>query len=180
MTQCARSGLTVKDLLRSPDATHYNNYGKSNFRHRAEQMAAEGDVASHRLSDEDRNRLLTRIRSSLKPKMQRVAYHLPALQQTADAAAQLLSTTVVSAAIKALKDDHDLAVWTDRGLRLHRDRIGNNCLFCEQPLPSGRLAEIEAHFSADYQQLLRRLTEQIEQLESASEEASGLVLSQPA
>ena len=141
-------------------------------------MATNGDVALYRLSDHERDSLLMQIHSVQKPKIHEVTYRLPPTQHLADVVAQLLSITVVSTALQALKEDPKLADWTRHGLGLHRDRSINTCLFCEQPLPHGRLAALEAHFSAEYEQFLRKLADRIDQLKNASQSASELALPQ--
>ena len=173
---CQDRARAIKDALRSPGANRYNNYDKSDFHPRAQKMTIDGDAASHRLTDEDRDRRFKQIRSSPKLKLEEVLYRLPTVQVLANAAAQLLSTTVVSAVIQRLKDDPVLADWTRHGLGLHRDRSGGKCLFCEQPMPPNRLSALEAHFSAEYEQFLHRLDEMIDQLTTASGRALQLVL----
>ena len=173
---CIGRAKVIKETLRSPGQNPYNNYNKSDFQSRAQQMAADSDTAVLRLSDAERDKLLAQHRATPKPKLSEVAYQLPALRELADSVSALLQTTVVSAAIQALKDDPDLARWTHDGLRLHKDRQAEQCLFCEQPLPTDRLAALEAHFSAEYELFIRKLNGQIMQLEAASKEIAELKL----
>ena len=83
---------------------------------------------------------------------------------------------MVSAAIQSLKDDPDLSLWVHQGLGLHQDRHTTKCLFCDQPMPKDRLAELEAHFSAEYEQFLKKLGGQIAALQTASKAAAELSL----
>lgn len=172
---CIVSAKRIKDLLRASGSA-YNDYNKGDYRDRAEQMAAEGDAATHPLSDSQRENLLVWHRAEPESKVAEVDYRLPQLQDLADKVAALLETTVVSTTIEALKDDPKLARWTREGLRLHKDRNSDRCLFCEQPLPKDRLAKLEAHFNAEYERFLQKVEEQIQALESARKEAAELRL----
>ena len=173
---CIDRAKVIKDTLRSPGSNPYNNYDKAAFQGDAQKMAAENDAASHLLDESARETLLSQHRSTPKPKVQKVAFGVPSLQELADRISAILATTVVSAAIQSLKDDATLAEWTRHGLGLHKDRQSKKCLFCEQPLPDGRLAALEAHFSAEYEQFLRKIDEQVGQLQESAKAAGQLKL----
>lgn len=170
---CIDRAKVIKNTLQKTGSA-YNNYNKTDYQGRAQQMGADGDAASHRLRDDQREALLAQHQATPKPKVSEVTYQVPALQGLADQVAALLRTTVVSSAIQALKDDSALAEWVRHGLGLHNDRRSDKCLFCEQPLPAGRLGELEAHFNAEYERLLRQIDEQIRALEAANGQAAGV------
>ncbi len=171
---CIDRAKVIKDRLRSPGSNQYNNYDKVAFQGDTQKMAAENKAGSHLLDESVRDVLLTQHRSAPKPKVQEIAYHLPAIQKIADSVAAVLGTTIVSAAIQSLKNDASLAEWTRHGLGLHKDRQSKNCLFCEQPLPEGRLAALEAHFSTEYERLLHTIDEQVRQLQESVKDAGQL------
>lgn len=173
---CIDRAAAIKDALRSSGQNTYNNYDKSNFRTRAQSMAAAGDKENHRLSDSDRDTLLAQHRASPKPKLQLLAYQLPGLKTRAETVSELLSTTVVSSVIQSLKDDPSLAGWVRQGLGLHQERHIDQCLFCEQALPTGRVSALEAHFSAAYERLMRRLDVEIDELYEAAKVGAALRL----
>jgi wobble nucleotide-excising tRNase len=173
---CQDQARTIKDALRSPGPNPYNNYDKSHFQARIRQMATDGDSALLRLDDTQRDDLRAEVVATPKPKVAELTYRMPDMSGLHKAAAQALSATVVSAAIESLKGDPPLAEWTRQGLGIHKDRHSTNCLFCEQPLPAGRVPELEAHFSAEYERFLSRLEAQIEAVESASAQAERVVL----
>jgi wobble nucleotide-excising tRNase len=172
---CIDRARVIKDTLRLSGSA-YNEYDKRNYQDRARRMATDADSATHRLDDSQRDGLLTQHRAILKPKLAELTYGLPQLQELADAVSTLLGTTVVAAAIQVLKDDAELAEWTRHGLGLHKERESDKCLFCEQSLPAGRLADLEAHFNAEYERFLRRIDEQTHALESAQKQATELRL----
>ena len=163
---CQDRARVLKDTLRSSGQNLFNNYNKSDLQNRASRMIREGDAAQHRLDDSERDALLVQHRATLKPQIAEITYRLPDLQALADTTSALLAKTVVSAAIQSLKDDAEVADWTRRGLGLHNDRSANKCMFCEQQLPEGRLPALEAHFSAQYEQFMREINDQLTDLVS--------------
>ena len=173
---CIDRARVIKDTLRSPGANPYNNYDKAAFQGDAQRMAAENEATVHLLQESDRDVLLAQHRSTPKPKVKEIAYRLPSLQEITDSVTAVLGTTVVSAAIQSLKNDASLAEWTRHGLGLHKDRQSKNCLFCEQPLPEGRLAALEAHFSTEYERLLHTIDEQVRRIQESVKDANQLRL----
>lgn len=173
---CIDRARVIKETLRSSGQNPYNNYNKSDFQGDAQKMAAAGDGATRRLRDADRETQLTQHRAAPKPQVREVQYALPDFEAIVKRVADLLNMSVVSSAIEALKSDSELADWTRKGLKLHRARNAEQCLFCEQPLPKGRLAMLEAHFSAHYEQFMQRLDRLMGELEASSKAAAELRL----
>lgn len=175
-TFCSDRARIIKDTLRSSGPNPYNNYDKSDFRKRAQKMLADGDRATAPLEDSERQRLLAQQRASPKSKVQPTSYQLPALDALHAAVSELLSTTVVSSAIASLKDDAPLSAWVHQGLKLHRGRDTETCLFCQQTLPSDRLAMLEAHFSTEYEQVVRQLDDRIADIHTQARALDTLAL----
>lgn len=176
---CQDRARVIKDSLRSPGKNSFNNFNKSNFQVIASQMVTENNAVSLCLNDSEREALLLQHQAVPKAKLTEITYRLPDLRALADATSALLTKTVVSAAIQSLKNDAEVAVWTRRGLGLHNGRNTDNCLFCEQPLPEGRLTALEAHFSAEYEQFMQEVDDQVKKLEEICK-ASQLNLPSPA
>lgn len=172
---CIDRAKVIKDTLRSGGSSPYNDYDKSNFRDRTKRMAANGDAATHRLTEADREKLLAQHCATPKPKVQALTYRQPALKSLADTVSDLLATTVVSAAIQSLRDDPALSLWAREGLRLHQERHTVKCLFCEQTMPNDRLTALEAHFNVEYEQLMKRLDDKVTEIQAASKVASELM-----
>lgn len=171
---CVDKAKGIKDTLRSAGTNSYNNYNKGDFRQRAEAMISAGDKASHSLGDSARDTLLMQLHASPRAKLQTLTYQLPNVASMAKTVENLLSTTVVSAAIQSIKDDAALSSWVHTGLGLHQERAGDKCLFCDQPLPRNRLAALEAHFSTEYEELLKKLIAQITTIRAAVNAATNL------
>lgn len=162
---CIDRALTIKNILRSSGDNSYNNYNKSNYRKCAEKMIGNG-ADNYRLSDNERNVLIQKHQARPKRKIEKITYRIPALMAYAEAVSSSLNKTVVSVIIQSLKSDDSLSSWIDQGLKLHQLRDSNQCLFCEQILPSNRLEQLEAHFNAEYKQFMGVLDAQIKELQS--------------
>ena len=173
---CIDRAKLIKDMLRSSGTNRFNNYNKSDFRDDTEEMIKAGNASTYALGEDEREKLLVQHRAVPKPKVREVAYAPPDFDAIIERVSELLSTTVVSAAIEALKNDPTLAQWVHQGLELHQERESSQCLFCEQPLPKGRMAALEAHFSDQYQTLINRIDEMIKELEAESSKVDGLRL----
>ncbi len=173
---CIDRARAIKDTLRSSGSNPYNNYNKSDFSDRAQQMASADDRQTQVLSDAGRETLLAQQRAAPKEKLEPLAYRLPALKPLAALVQRLLSTTVVSGSIESLKDDPFLSSWVHQGVGLQKKREATKCLFCNQAMPKDRLAALEAHFSAEYEQLLKNLDDEVEAIETLSKAVADLVL----
>ena len=173
---CIDRAKAIKNTLRSSAPSRYNNYNKSNYRQRAEDMVSRDGVTSHRLSDIDRDTLFTQHHAKPKEKIGETSYQLPVLSTYAKEVSHLLEKTVFSTAIQSLKDDQALSSWVHEGLGLHQARDSHRCLFCNQVLPEDRLRALEAHFSAEYEQFLNSIDRQLATLRKVSEEAETLTL----
>lgn len=177
---CVDRAKAIKDTLRVSGPGKYNEYNKTEYRARAKQMVEAGDGASHRLSDSGRDRLRAQHQEKIKPTVPSVTYRFPSLEQLGREVADLLSATVTSSAIEALKDDAALSEWVRHGLGLHKAKAAKTCLFCEQELPRARLSALESHFNAEYERFLERLDQQRTTLNKLLEDAKGVRLPDPA
>ena len=173
---CIKNARIIKDMLRSSGSNPYNNYNKSHFRRDIEEIVNIEDVTKYILSDQDRNRLFVLHRASAKPKLKQVVYEIPDLEKIIKEVSCLLSTTVVSQVIEKLKKDQELSEWIRKGLTLHRERYSEICLFCEQPISTTRLSELEAHFTDEYEKFLASLNNKITELQSFLEQLNKVTL----
>lgn len=173
---CVDRATIIRETLRSSGDNPYNNYDKARYKRRVATMQSADDKANHLLSDDERERLISQSKATPKDPVREVQIRLPDLQRLTNTTRQLLQKSVVSSAIDALKADPKLSAWTRDGLGLHQQRDADHCLFCEQPLPDGRMAALEAHFSTEYEQMLRQLDTQISELEAGSRTLNQLSL----
>ncbi|BBA33690.1 uncharacterized protein sS8_1733 [Methylocaldum marinum] len=173
---CVDRATVIRETLRSSGNNIYNNYDKARYKQRVATMQSAGDKTNHLLSDDERERLVSQSKATPKAPVLEVQLRLPDLQQLTDTTRQLLQKSVVSSAIATLKADPQLSAWTRDGLGLHQQRDAAHCLFCEQPLPDGRMAALEAHFSTEYEQLLSQLDTQLGELEANSRSVGQILL----
>ena len=173
---CVDRATVIRETLRSSGDNPYNNYDKARYKRRVATMQSVGDKTTHLLSDDERERLVSQSKATPKDPVSEVQLRLPDLQRLTNTTRQLLQKSVVSSAIATLRADAQLSAWTRDGLGLHQQRDTNHCMFCEQPLPDGRMAALEAHFSTEYEQMLRQLDTQIGELEAGSRTLSQLSL----
>lgn len=165
---CVDRATVIRETLRSSGNNPYNNYDKARYKQRVVETLRVGDQASECLADDERERFLAQSKATPKDPISEVQLRLPDLEKLTEDTRQLLLKSVVSSAIATLKTDPQMSSWIRDGLGLHHQREADHCLFCEQPLPDGRITALEAHFSAEYEELLRQLDAQIAQLESSA------------
>lgn len=173
---CRDRARVIKETLRVSGPSQYNNYDKSNFRTHAMNMIGAEDKTKYELTETVRENLLSQHRETLKPKVDKVVYDFPNFSGIMENLSELLTATVVSEVIEALKVDTQLANWTQQGLVLHRDRNSELCQFCEQPLPRDRIATLERHFSDQYEKFMQRIVQEINKLNSMSQKAANIIL----
>jgi wobble nucleotide-excising tRNase len=173
---CICTAKEIKDMLSATGPNRYNNYNKADFKQKAEELTGQQDHTQHRLDEIGRARLLQQHTASPKPRLTQVAYDFPPLNKLISDACNLLSQTVVSRVIDTLKKDTDLATWVRDGLRKHRQRAANICLFCGQTLPPGRIAELEDHFSDEYERFLGSLDTKRDEVKTLRQHADELLL----
>lgn len=169
--ECAKS---IKDRLRTSGQNPYNYYNKKRFRVQATKMASASGSVLYSLAEAERSRLFTRHQGTSKPKIEEIDFSFPDFDAIAERSLALLRTTVVSAAIDALKVDPALADWTRRGLSLLREKGAERCPFCEQPLAAHRLDALKAHFNTEYERLMRSIDHEIAKLRVASERSERI------
>ena len=82
----------------------------------------------------------------------------------------------MSTIIESLKNDSTLSTWIHEGLRLHQERKIDNCLFCEQRLPSDRITALENHFNDAFDTFHTALDNEISLLQGAVETTTNCSL----
>ena len=165
---CVARGGVIRELLRSSGNNPYNNYDKSKYSSRAQQMLSDGGVGNHRLEDSKREGLITQHRASPKPTIEELTYREPDFDFLTSKTADVLSETAVSEIIQSLRDDAETSGWVRQGLDLHKKHGSTECLFCDQALPRQRLSAFERHFSTAYESLMNSLDELSAEISHAS------------
>lgn len=164
---CISRAKIIKDTI-GGSGNPYSNYNKTDFRSTADSLKNKAGVDKYKLDEETRRKLLAQHRASPKPKVGEIEYKFPDIIELFEEVRALLARTVVSSAIDSLKDDPRVAAWAREGLGFHRERNLQNCLFCTNKLPPNRLKELEAHFSNEYERLLKDIENMLERISELS------------
>jgi wobble nucleotide-excising tRNase len=149
----------IKESLRSAGAGNsYNTYHKGNFIAKCEAHKATG-IKPSPLSDEKRDQNRAVAAGTAKSEIPEVQFTTPDLGALKDATETVLSRSVVSEVIEALKSRPEVNSWVGLGLKLHRDLKEKFCQFCQSPLPDERIQALEKHFNDEYVALVRAVSD---------------------
>ena len=161
---------SIKDLLSSSGGNNpYNNYDKRLYQVKCNELLnfSEDEQKERILSKSGLNSLKRKKEETPKDKLPIVEYTYPDTQKLTDQVVALLEKSVVSAVIDKLKNDQELSGWVKTGLAKHKNEDSTDCLFCGQPLPDGRIQELEAHFNDAYNAFIAEIEGQIAVVRSA-------------
>lgn len=141
-------------LLTDGKAFPYSNYNKRNYEHTAEELRANEDWHRGILPDEEEQRLRRLTVSPSREKLAPIRDCNLEAQRLISQAKDLCGRSVTTRVIEDLKNRPSVNRWVEQGLQLHAEQQSPKCLFCNQSLPPGHLARLEAHFSEEYKQLI--------------------------
>ena len=160
----------IKDLLSSSGGNNaYNNYDKRSYQVKCDELLKLSD-AEQKAKVLDESALdVQKKKKEAAPldKLSLLNFSYPDTQQLTDQVVALLKKTVVSAVIETVKNDQELSGWMKMGLAKHKKEHSNDCLFCGQPLPEGRIQELEAHFNDKYNAFIAEIESQSAAVKSA-------------
>lgn len=163
---------SIKDLLSSSGGNNpYNNYDKRSYQVKCDELLKLPDAEQKAkiLAESDLDAQKEKKESAPLDKLQILKFSYPDTQQLAVQVVALLKKTVVSAVVETLKDDQELSGWVKTGLAKHKKEHSSDCLFCGQPLPDGRIEELEAHFNDKYNAFIAEIENQSTVINSAIE-----------
>ncbi len=161
---------SIKDLLSSSGGSNpYNNYDKRSYQEKCDELLklSDADQKAKVLDESDFDAQKKRKESVSLDKLQVLKFSYPNTQQLTDQVVTLLKKTVVSAVIETLKNDQELSKWVKTGLVKHKKDYSSDCLFCGQPLPDGRIQELEEHFNDKYTAFIVEIERQSTAVKSA-------------
>lgn len=161
---------SIKDLLSSSGGSNpYNNYDKRSYQVKCDELLKLSDAEQKAkvLDESDLDAQKKKKESAPLDKLQILKFSYPDTQQLTDQVVTLLKKTVVSAVIETLKSDQELSGWVKTGLAKHKKDHSSDCLFCGQPLPDGRIQELEEHFNDKYNAFIAEIERQSTAVKSA-------------
>lgn len=176
---CRDQARAIKNLLTVPGGGPYNNYNASPFRITADSLLKQSQSA--RLLSEQREKYLATKTGMPMSKIDRPVASYPDFIELTQRVGKVLERSIVSSVIDELRDDPAGARWMSEGLRLHTgEHATENCRFCNQPLPAGRLQQLEGHFNDAYSQFQSEISTIITEIDDYRKSVSGLRLSDKA
>lgn len=129
------------------------------------------------LSDDDLASKKRFVASDNREEVDRDSFSLIPATDMRDRAATLLATTPVTIVLDTLRSHPEASSWVQEGQELHENV--KVCLFCGQPLPDGRLHDIEQHFSDEVARLQRELSALDTELGTLESDAEALLRRSP-
>ena len=173
---CIDKSGNIKNLLTKSGGGAYNNYNKADFKREAESYLRL-ERASCCLLDEEREKCLQAKDSLPMKNINEVGIFLPDYFKQTRKVQDLLKVSVVSSVIQELSENPEVANWVYSGLQLHKnEHASERCHFCKNDLKSGRIQELESHFSDEFSNFQRRLDAEINELEGYKSKIEKLVL----
>jgi wobble nucleotide-excising tRNase len=171
---CTDQARRIKDLLLISGGGPYRNYQAPRFKGTAEALIQASEPVAP-LSEDVRLRHLTTKDGTDKGRLEALAGEYPDIATLKRQAEALLERSVVSSTIADLVDDPAVGEWVGEGLALHTGaHATDKCHFCDQSLPTGRLARLEAHFSDQLRQFVAAIDDATKALEEAAREIASL------
>jgi wobble nucleotide-excising tRNase len=155
-TELTKKAREIKNTLSIPD------YDKTNLKPTVKGIASTPNT--NLLSDKQKESYLTKyISTEKKEKIQAITLLIPDIHNLYEQTQALSTKTATANIIERLRKDKDIQKWVREGKELHKDK--SHCEFCGGKLPDDLLDKLNAHFSADYENLLSSIDNLITNLE---------------
>ncbi len=151
---------SIKELLSSSPSNSYNNYDRSRYIRKSEELQSIDDIQKLILTQDEEDSLNKKKSTTPKQKIAAIHINLPHGEEIKARLESLFSTTVISQVIQSLEGKKQLSDWIKTGLDIFKAEQVNHCLFCEQRLPEDRLKALEGHFNNEYNIFMQRLSDE--------------------
>ena len=168
--QASTQALHIKEILRSSGSSKdnsYSNYSRPNFVNQAQLMAEDGSIFAGILSEDALGSLQAQLGDNPKPNIDSIDFPWPDLSSQIDTVIGILRRPVVSELIQELKDNPELSTWVNDGIEHHRTLNSDHCLFCLQPLPTGRIERLGKHFNDAFSALMQDIDDAEEEIRTS-------------
>ncbi len=143
---CKNRAKDIKDLLTSEGNNPYRLYDKRDYEKAAKLVAADQDPSRFSMSEATVKSDRAIHTASSRSTLQVLTFSLPDLADHVSRVNSLLARTATSQVIEDLRSQPEVADWVQRGVELHDARGAEQCLYCDQKLPSDRIASLKLHF----------------------------------
>jgi wobble nucleotide-excising tRNase len=166
---CAEEAKGIKNLLTLAGGGPFNNYNAANFKADVQAMASRPALPAPLTEEELQAHLATKDGKAME-RVEVPAISFPDIGNLTSRTRDMLSWSVVSAVLSDLADNPSVASWVNAGLGLHLGpHRSTNCRFCTQPLPAGRVQQLEAHFNDEFRRFAADLDGLVAEIQAARE-----------
>ena len=117
------------------------------------------------LSDEELSKNKLILRQEQKDKLSKLDFSID-LDNEYKEVENLCSQTVESIIIEKLKNNQDISLWVEHGLKLHQKKGGDTCEFCNNKISKDRIIKLTSHFNEADKKLKNDLDSKILNLKS--------------
>ena len=165
------AGKSIKDFFLGTIYASVN-YNKANSLQIWTNLKKEGvSLKDNILSDDEllKNKSYILENSKKKPVENGILtnpFNIQQIEELTGRFKDLINKGIVAQSIERLRDNPEINTWVQQGLHIHKSQGSLKCEFCSQPLPENRLAEIEAHFSTEYNNFQSKVSALIKDFES--------------
>lgn len=148
----------IKNALTTALVDKYRNYEKDALIKAIKDYAFKLKNLSELLLDDDS---LTRLKKSILETSGKSFSSLPIpdldLSGLLKEVENILKKVISSKVIESLKTDDEISKWVRHGFNIHRTKRLTVCAFCNQTIPTDRLADLEGHFNDEYQKTIQAI-----------------------
>ena len=134
----------------------YSNYNQAIFRAKAEELITRGNVDELVLAEEKLDEFRKISRAEKKAAINLLSFTSPDGDRWAMVTGELLRTSIVTNFLEEFTGAPTREHWVRQGLEIH-GMDATHCKFCGNPLPSGRIQQLEAHFNDNYKKFIAEL-----------------------
>lgn len=171
---CTNGAREVRDTLRITG----RRYEREQFRSDIEAIltrSVDGRSSTH-CDEDEKTVLLKLVHSEPRRKLDPIDLSFSQFYELYHRVREFCTRTILATVIEDLKQQPDVNLWVEQGLRLHKDRDSTRCLFCGQPLPAERIEQLEGHFSKEYEALIDQIEDLVQLVRAAKDRITKLQL----
>jgi len=147
----------IKELLSSSGSNNYNNYNKTTYKNKANELSKSPDFQSKILSNDEKYLYKTQKGAISKAELPALSLALPDLHELLIRVNSILTQTIEADILEFLKNDVVVSTWVKDGLALHDKAESKECLFCRQTLPEDLLNRYKRHFNDQFNKFISKI-----------------------
>lgn len=131
----------------------YQHYNRVNYKRSVDEIIKNiSQIDKNTESNLSSTEILNEIEQPTKSKVELFEHILPDLKIIENRISTILQTKVANKVIEKLQNDSSLEDWIREGLTIYRQRESGLCPWCEQEPPANRIAELNDHYNASFEE----------------------------